>query len=83
MKKFKFKRKANYLKIFIFIIILVLFTLFSFFKLNKSYNNLIKIITTNFNEDNNVLIFTNNLDYLINTYSFNEINELYQDNNST
>ena len=83
MKKFKFKSKYQYIKISIYIIILVIFSLLSFIKLSNSCNTLINIITTKFSDDNQVLILTKNLDYLINTYSFNDKDNVYSINNST
>ena len=71
MKKFKTKSKRNYLKIIVFLVLLILFIFLSFIKFDKSNTNLVEILTRDF-KDNNVKIIslTNNLDYLINTYSF-------------
>ena len=82
MKKFKTRVHYNYLKVIIFIILLIVFIILSFTKLNISHNKLISILTSDFkNEDIRIISLTDNLDYLINTYSFIENNSVY--NNST
>ena len=82
MKKFKTRVHYNYLKVIIFIILLIVFIILSFTKLNISHNKLISILTSDFkNEDIRIITLTDNLDYLINTYSFNKNNNIY--NNST
>lgn len=82
MKKFKTRVHYNYLKVIIFIILLIVFIILSFTKLNISHNKLISILTSDFkNENIRIISLTDNLDYLINTYSFIENNNVY--NNST
>ena len=85
MRNIKFKTKYKYLRAIICFLLLIVFSIISFKKLNKSYSDFINIITIDFKNDNNTFILTNNLDYLINTYSFKEINEVYEEdtNNST
>ena len=71
MKKFKTRVNCNYLKIILFIVLLILFIILSFTKLNISHNKLINILTSDFKDNNvKVISLTDNLDYLINTYSF-------------
>lgn len=83
MKKFKTRRKMNYLKIFFLIILLILFIILSFTKLNKSYSKLVTILTKDFNNDNiQIMSLTNNLDYLINDYSFQKVDKVYKENNN-
>ncbi len=77
MRNIKFKTKYKYLRVIICFLLLIVFSIISFKKLNKSYSDFINIITIDFKNDNNTFILTNNLDYLINTYSFKEINEVY------
>ena len=85
MKRFKTKRKYNYLKIVIFLIMIIIFCLLSFIRLNKSYSYLINIITNDFKKDNiRIISLTKDLDKLINTYSFNSTdnpNLIIYDNN--
>lgn len=81
MKKFKTKSKYSYLKIIVFIVLLISFILLSFIKLDISQPKLISILTSDFHDDHiRVISLTDNLDYLINTYSFIN-NKVY--NNST
>ena len=82
MKKFKTRVNYNYLKIILFIVLLIVFIILSFTKLNISHNKLISILTSDFKDDHvKIISLTNNLDYLINTYSFIDNKEIY--NNST
>ncbi len=79
MKKFK-TSNPNYIKIILFIIIfLILFIYLSFHKLNTNYDNLTKFLLNDFdnNEIYNLRFLTNNLDKLINNYSFYPKNILY------
>lgn len=81
MKKFKTKSNNNYLKIIVFLVLLFIFILLSFIKLNKSNTKLVEILTKDFKDNNiRVISLTDNLDYLINNYSFIN-NKVY--NNST
>lgn len=81
MKKFKTKSNHNYLKIIVFLVLLFIFILLSFIKLNKSNTKLVEILTKDFKDNNiRVISLTDNLDYLINNYSFIN-NKVY--NNST
>ena len=82
MKKFKTRRKNNYLKLVIIFLLLILFIIISFYKLNKSYDKLVGILTRNFKDDNiEIFSLTKNLDYLINSYSFKDIENVYQEKN--
>ena len=73
-------KKFNYLVI---TIILSIFIVLSFTKLNRSYSRFINYLTISFKDDNKIFVLTNNLDYLINTYSFNENNIIYQNSNDS
>lgn len=82
MKKFKTRVNCNYFKIILFIVLSIIFIILSFTKLNISHNKLISILTSSFKDDHTrVISLTNNLDYLINTYSFIDNKKIY--NNST
>lgn len=72
MKKFKTKTKYNYVVIVLLIILFSLFIVSSFTKLNKSNPTLIRFLTKDFSDDTRLNLLTNNLDYLINNYSFKE-----------
>ena len=79
MKKFR-TRNYNKVKIIILLIIfLLIFITLSFFKLTKSFTNIINITLKGFNyqDNNSIFIFSSNLDYLINNYSFKEKNNNY------
>lgn len=87
MKRFKVRKKYNYIKIIIFFILLIIFSLLSLIKLDTSHTKLVKLLTNKFKDDNvNIITFTNNLDYLLNTYSFKDnstenLNIIIYDNN--
>lgn len=73
MKKFKTKIRYSSIKWIFFAIILIMFFLLSFISLNKSYPKLVNSLLYQFNEvENDKYFFTNNLDYLLNTYYFKE-----------
>ena len=72
MKKFKIRKKYNYVIIVIYIILLFLFIGLSFIKLNTSNPKLIRFLTKDFNGEIRFNLLTSNLDYLINNYSFKE-----------
>ena len=74
MRKFKTKNKKINIKLIIIITILVIiFSLLSLIKLEKSYDNIIKVLLNSFNKENkSSSSLTTNLDYLINTYSFKD-----------
>ena len=80
MKKFK-TSNPNYIKIILFIIVFfLLFIYLSFYKLNTDYHNLTKFLLNDFDNTNkvyNLRFLTNNLDKLINNYSFYTKNILY------
>lgn len=87
MKRFKVRKKYNYIKIIIFFILLIIFCLLSLIKLDTSHTKLVKLLTNKFKDDNvNIITFTNNLDYLLNAYSFKDnstenLNIIIYDNN--
>ena len=73
MKKFKTKNcYLNYKLIILIIIILILFSLFSFITINNVNSKIFDVLLYNFDNNKTLShnIFTSNLDYLINNYSF-------------
>ena len=81
MKKFKTKNNNKIKFIVLVIFIIILFTILSFYKLNKSFTNIINYSLKGFSpKSKRNIILTSNLDFLINDYYFINILETYKTN---